>query len=284
MSRALFTLCFVVCFAIVTAGEEETSDQVDVISDIRSNNVPPLSVRIVGGRFALPGEVAHQIGIYFFDGNSANFLCGGSLISDYWILTAAHCVHLTSTREDFSVVVGTHNLSAPSKRMTPRVIVIHQFSVYQMTNDIAMIKLPEPVSSLNTNAKVINLPREFEENNYQLATVSGFGDTKEKEDKASTRLKIATVIIRPKDQCKAFHGNEFYEDMQICAGLLRGTNDTCQGDSGGPLFAKRPDGSLVLLGITSWGNGCGRRRMPGVYTRVSNYLGWIRKTMNSYPN
>ena len=277
-----FTLSLVLGWTVATSGKQETNNPFVVTSNIQRDLHPPLSVRVIGGRFALPAEVPHQVAIYQGDEESSEITCGGSLIADSWVLTAAHCVW-NDRKEELWVVVGRHNLSAPVKRIALQSVSSHgQFSGAHLTNDIALLKLAEPVSSLKTNARVIDLPREFEENNFQLASVSGFGDTRENKGKPSNRLKIASLIIRPNHQCVARYDHEFFPNMQLCAGLLRGTNDTCQGDSGGPLFAKRPDGSNVLLGVTSWGHGCGRRLTPGIYTRVSRYLTWIRRTINTY--
>lgn len=280
MFRRSFGLWVVLCLQICHSASKEANRSIASISKVGGNLYPPISVRIVGGRFALPGEVPHQIGLWKRSGSFFDFTCGGSLIADSWVLTAAHCVW-NDYEEMLQISVGSDTLYSKVPRIGVESIHSHaRYSDAHKTNDIALLKLSVPASSLRTYAKVISLPKEYEENNFQLGMVSGFGDTRENEENPSSRLKVASLIIRPIAQCKGHYSDDFFPQMQICAGLLRGTNDTCQGDSGGPLFGRRADGSTVILGITSWGNGCGRRLTPGVYTRVSHYLDWIKQTMS----
>ena len=93
-------------------------------------------------------------------------------------------------------------------------------------------------------------------------------------------LKVAT--IREDKGCELFYRRDYYRKGMMP--VTRKETQTCQGDSGGPMAVKRPDGSSVLLGITSYGEGCAQRNTPGVYTRVSYYVPWVKQVMAKYGN
>lgn len=94
----------------------------------------------------------------------------------------------------------------------------------------------------------------------------------------SRTLLQGVVPLLPREDCEARYGQKFTNRM-ICAGNLSEDKrvDSCQGDSGGPLMCQRSNGRWIILGITSWGYGCGRKDSPGVYTKVSKYVPWIKK-------
>lgn len=94
----------------------------------------------------------------------------------------------------------------------------------------------------------------------------------------SRTLLQGVVPLLPREDCKLRYGQKFTNRM-ICAGNLSEDKrvDSCQGDSGGPLMCQRSNGRWIILGITSWGYGCGRKDSPGVYTKVSKYVPWIKK-------
>lgn len=94
----------------------------------------------------------------------------------------------------------------------------------------------------------------------------------------SRTLLQGVVPLLPREDCEARYGQKFTNRM-ICAGNLSEDKrvDSCQGDSGGPLMCQRSNGRWIILGITSWGYGCGRKDSPGVYTKVSKFVPWIKK-------
>ena len=110
--------------------------------------------------------------------------------------------------------------------------------------------------------------------------MSGWGSTGQASGGYSRRLQTASVPILETAKCMEpqVYGPDKLTSGMICAGFLAGGLDSCQGDSGGPMVGE-VRGRATLLGIISWGYGCGRANKPGVYTRVASYVDWIDEIM-----
>ena len=114
-----------------------------------------------------------------------------------------------------------------------------------------------------------------------LGIVAGWGRTEEKAP-PSKILRSVTVPIWTRDQClEAGYGNKRISENMMCAGFHDGRKDACQGDSGGPMHMEGTSGSMEIVGVVSWGRGCARPNLPGIYTKVVNYLPWIYGKMGS---
>uniref|UniRef100_A0A8C3SQ38 Peptidase S1 domain-containing protein n=1 Tax=Chelydra serpentina TaxID=8475 RepID=A0A8C3SQ38_CHESE len=239
--------------------------------------------RIVGGHDAQLGAWPWQVSLQVYQyGVGFKHLCGGSLIDEYSVLTAAHCVRRQMDPYYWRVVIGLHDTSRPERhtvKSSVREILVHsEFRIETFENDIALFKLYKSVS-YNDYIQPICLPfvhihRNI--NNQTKCFISGWGSISEKGE-SSPILQEAQVNIIPSDICNGF---EWYAGMinnnMFCAGLESGGIDSCQGDSGGPLVCYHLDTSkYYLIGITSFGFGCGRPKLPGIYVRVSQYKKWI---------
>jgi secreted trypsin-like serine protease len=174
---------------------------------------------------------------------------------------------------NLNVVVGTSDLRNPRVVVDVEKIIMHRgFGSIIMQNDLALIKTKQPVIVKGTSA--VTLPTKNQDFVGKKAIVSGFGTTKEG-GSASLTLMTTTLDVLSDSVCRMAYLLGYRSQSMMCAGHLRGGQDSCQGDSGGPLVVKNGRVSL-LAGVVSFGRGCGRTLVPGVYVRVSNFIDWIQ--------
>ncbi|KAM4701833.1 transmembrane protease serine 3 [Discoglossus pictus] len=238
---------------------------------------PSLLTRIVGGNVSASGQWPWQASLTF----QGIHLCGGSLITSQWVVTAAHCVYDLYFPDSWSVQVGLVNQpqDPPNSPVLIEKIIYHsKYKSSTMVNDIALIKLATPFT-LNGSIQPICLPNygeDFPEG--KMCWISGWGATEEGGDTSQT-MDYAGVPLISNRVCntKYVYGGVIKPSM-LCAGFLEGGVDTCQGDSGGPLACEESK-VWKLMGTTSWGVGCALRYKPGVYTRITSFLDWIHIQM-----
>lgn len=237
---------------------------------------------IIGGKpvraSQSPWVVALSSRERFGDSRSGQF-CGGVLVGPTTVVTAAHCLSrdvLGVTRRqvrDLKVIEGRTDLRGDAGReLAVRAVWINPaYDSWTNAGDIAVLRLREPVA----RGRVLPMAEPGDQA-YEPGTpadVYGWGDTTGRGQYAST-LHSARVQVLPDETCgKAYPGSSegtYRADSMVCAGSPEGGRDACQGDSGGPLVAQ---GRLV--GLVSWGTGCGEASSPGVYTRVSAFAGKV---------
>ncbi|KAJ6658091.1 hypothetical protein lerEdw1_001567 [Lerista edwardsae] len=250
--------------------------------------------RIVGGHDAKRGAWPWQISLQLYEfGSGYRHICGGSLINHNTVVTAAHCVKFSSDPEFWRVVIGIHRLSRKEQHIVASRInelTIHSdYSTRTYENDIALLSLEETIQ-YNAYIQPICLPEASQLMPANNCYITGWGRRKETGFPANT-LQEAQVHIIPSQICgkKDWYGDDVKPNM-ICAGYEEGAIDSCQvkliefqGDSGGPLSCYFPDVSkYYLIGITSFGTGCGREKRPGIYTRVPLYKQWIHTQLVSH--
>ncbi|XP_046971366.1 melanization protease 1-like [Vanessa cardui] len=252
------------------------------------------SDRIIGGMNAALGQFPWitRLGYYMSDEKEPEWLCGGALITDRYVLTAAHCVNNIAEDSELALVrIGEYDTStnpdcqlylcAPpvQDRKIKKVITHPSYDKPPFHNDLAIILLDTPVE-INDYVLPICLPRSHQHCKAELSefvTVAGWGKTNmTTEAKARILQYVSLPIVKP-EFCDFFGKGFKLGVSQICAGGER-NKDACVGDSGGPLMRvfDTPDGPKnFLLGVVSFGPTiCGIKK-PGVYTSIPYYLKWI---------
>lgn len=203
------------------------------------------------------------------------FYCGGALINNLYILTAAHCVDgFTVRRIKIRLLEHDRNIATESKvihRGVSSATVHPRYNQNTFNNDIAVLKLDQEVKYSN-DIRPVCLPEKGKRFTGEIGTVLGWGKLGESKP-VSNVLREVQVPIMSNIKCSGFYGSSQITDNMLCAGYKDGGKDSCQGDSGGPLHIK--NSSYHLAGLVSWGEGCSRPNNPGVYARVNRYLSWI---------
>ncbi|KFO20452.1 Transmembrane protease serine 11D, partial [Fukomys damarensis] len=227
--------------------------------------------KIAGGQNAQEGEWPWQASL---QQNSVH-RCGATLISNSWLITAAHCFVNANKPKDWNVTFGLL-LSDPKIQQTVKDIIIHENYHYPAhDNDIAVVHLSSPVL-YTSNIRRACLPEathKFPPNSKVVVT--GWGTLKSDGGSPNVLQEGFVKIIDNKtcNSSKAYGG--LVSPGMLCAGFLEGRVDACQGDSGGPLVSENSRGTWFLAGIVSWGDECALPNKPGVYTRVTYYRDWI---------
>ena len=237
---------------------------------------------IVGGTAAQITAVPWQVSLQTAAG--AHF-CGGSIVAPTWIVTAAHCVVDGAPGR---VVAGISRLSQSATgqiRNVKRVITYPGYTDVTTGKDAALIELATPLTLDGTNVKAIrpitSASRPEATAAGAMTTVSGWGATVEGAQTLPDQLQSVQVPIVAQSVANAAYNMTITED-QIAAGLAAGGKDSCQGDSGGPLVVM--DGAeYALAGIVSWGEGCARANLPGLYARVSSFAKWMDGYVGGMP-
>ncbi|GBP15045.1 Trypsin-7 [Eumeta japonica] len=212
-----------------------------------------------------------------------SFGCGASIVNTRHVITAAHCVKGFMWFM-FRVTFGEHDRCSTVLADARYVVSVaaHNFSLSDLRNDIALLKLSS--SAVYSNAvKPICLPKN-DLNTYAgvKGLVAGWGATAETGNWSCTLLQAEMPVLEQSD-CRrtSYNANKIADDM-LCAGYpTTAEKDACTGDSGGPLIADTGKRVYELIGVVSWGYGCARKGFPGIYTRVSKYLDWIKDNTDS---
>jgi len=254
-------------------------------------------LRIVGGKKTRKGQIPWQIGLYKRrknrnGGGDLFLMCGGAMVTPHAAITASHCL-----KED-PVINGLHQyqawagrtVSAKDKVDTEMRFIVKeyfkhpQYNKKTLQNDIAVLSLEtedkqpfawtqwvRPVCLPDPHPRQKELYRIGEE-----AIVSGFGLLKESGTSMSSSLQHVKLDITDLEDCKeAYEGTSaIVDEKNFCA--AKEGKDACTGDSGGPMVAQGEDDRYYLIGVVSFGKGCARKDIPGVYARVDKFINWVK--------
>jgi secreted trypsin-like serine protease len=254
--------------------------------------------RIVNGQEVEDGERPYQVSLQFIMDNTADRLiskksehfCGGALIKNNWVLTAAHCMK-GEKPEYLKIVAGTNDITdenSPAYRV--KQILRTEYNDVTKKNDLALVEIDLESNSDNMNrmkghkVESVSVCRESFEPQGKTCVVSGWGHLKSKGSGVPDTLREVAVQVLHDESCKKFLKGFPWDPStksMLCAGGQ--DKDACQGDSGGPLVCEDETGGRCLAGVVSWGVGCATEGIPGVYTNVRKYVDWIERSMTEKP-
>ncbi|KAM3616834.1 uncharacterized protein V6R79_024178 [Siganus canaliculatus] len=288
-----------------------------------SRRLPPQVKRIVGGRRADPGLFPWQVLLSVEDLSRVpeeRWFGSGALLSESWVLTAAHV--LRSQRRDPSVVpvapghvkvfLGLHDAGdkqQATSRSVDQVLLHPDFQPNNYNNDIALLRLTERVEFTQLIHPVCLPPPHRQDEPpaplpNSLGVVAGWGISNHNASSSprsppsltsdlgltSDLLQYVKLPVVPQDECQASYASRSISynisDNMFCAGFFEGGRDTCLGDSGGAFVMQHGVGRRwAVFGLVSWGGpeDCGSQRVYGVYTRVSKYVEWIQEQLSAAP-
>lgn len=240
--------------------------------------------KIVGGMDSIKGAYPWQV-MFWTDLRKA--FCGGSLVNDQWVLTASHCFKRDEIRiDEVEVRLGKYDQTVVEpQQMVTKIADVHfhpNFNVNTFDNDIALVQLADRVTFTDFILPVClgdsaTIERDFfSSGDVQLGTVTGWGQLTESVNTLPRFLQEIRLPIIDHKTCQASTQYPVTRNM-FCAGYKQEiVGDACKGDSGGPFVVQRKN-RWYLIGIVSWGVGCGRKDHYGYYAKVSNYHSWIKE-------
>ncbi|XP_043673455.1 uncharacterized protein LOC122631607 [Vespula pensylvanica] len=242
----------------------------------------PSQARIVGGGSSSAGSWPWQVALY----KEGDYQCGGALINDKWILSAAHCFYRALDEYWVARIGATRRGSFPSPHeqlLRLDHIVLHPDYIDNgFINDIALLRLERSVT-FSDYVRPVCLPQN-EPKSGTTCTVTGWGQLFEIGRIFPDTLQEVQLPLISTEECRRktiFLPLYRITSGMLCAGLKDGGRDACLGDSGGPLVCSGSDNKYTIHGITSNGYGCARPGRPGVYTKVHHYLSYIERIITS---
>ncbi|CAG0922381.1 unnamed protein product [Notodromas monacha] len=241
--------------------------------------------RIVGGANSRGGAWPWIAALY----KEGVYQCGGTLMSPQWLISAGHCFY-HATDQYWVARLGAlrrgTSLASPFEqvRHITHIILHPKYEDTGFINDISVLRMERAVELTDFVRPICLPPPDLPVQTGRICTVAGWGQLFEVGRIFPDTLQEVQMPLLSTEDCRKrtvfFPLYRITENM-FCAGYERGGRDACLGDSGGPLMCQEDDGRWILAGVTSNGYGCARASRPGVYTKVSQYLSWVRAIMES---
>ncbi|KAJ3648805.1 hypothetical protein Zmor_020580 [Zophobas morio] len=271
--------------AVYVQKESPTLTTISKVNNVSECGIVSVPL-IVGGELASEKEFPHMavIGFGLSPDAELKWDCGGSLISELYVLTAAHCLESRQLGPSQKIRFGILRLQDTSSNLQERLVtkrIPHpEHKSPLKANDIALIQMDQPIIFTPSVRPACLSVNDIRPGNKALAT--GFGKVTYEAESGSESLMKVTLTIYSNDKCeKILPAKETIRNTMLCAGKLSGGKDTCQGDSGGPLqtVLKDPYCMYSIAGVTSFGKFCGFANAPAIYTKVSSYVSWIESVV-----
>ncbi|XP_037070141.1 uncharacterized transmembrane protein DDB_G0289901-like isoform X2 [Pollicipes pollicipes] len=252
-------------------------------------------IRIVGGKNAEIGKWPWIALIGSKQGSRPPFwFCGGTLIASQYVLTAAHCLKPRAVNVAHLVIrLGEHDTSRTDEGTILQDLGVLSFANHEnfqfpvLHDDISLIKLERPVVYTDFIKPVCLPPAPEGDYAGTVIDVAGWGYTEFKGESSEILQEVSLPVVGIQECQSKYESSSSFQvqfpggfgETKLCAAEKGGGKDACQGDSGGPMVRQLADGRYELVGVVSAGVGCGTPGFPGLYTRVSAYLDWIRQKM-----
>nr|XP_028601213.1 acrosin-like [Podarcis muralis] len=258
--------------------------------------------RTTGGADALPGAWPWIVSLQLPTLTGHKHTCGGALITARWVLTAAHCFGSKKSLPHWRAVIGASKLSVLGSEVHVRYIkqvVVHE--AYQATtqvNDVALMELDQPIICSDYIQPACMPDSTVSVAALSFCYISGWGLSKAKGESLAEAASLAhpgTRVdkggVEASDMMQEAKVNRFstqtcnssswyngtVRENSLCAGYEQGGTDSCQGDSGSPLMCKEEASEpFWVIGVTSWGQGCGKAHRPGVYAATQPLYAWVK--------
>nr|XP_056705837.1 vitamin K-dependent protein C [Euleptes europaea] len=272
---------FCTCASGYQLKDDHTSCQADVefpcgrVADPHSS-VPKLNIKLIAGKAGKKGYSPWQVMLI---NGAGKFKCGGVLIHPTWVLTAAHCLE---GEEVFKLKFGKYHRwradDGEQAIFTDKLVPHENYTKKTSDNDIALLHLAHPVFFnkyvLPICLPIKNLAEQQLMKEGTSTVVTGWGSqSANSATNYSAVLNYIEIPVASRNECAHSMQNSVSDNM-LCGGILGDQRDSCHGDSGGPMVTQFKD-TWFLVGLVSWGEGCGKLDNFGIYTKVSPYLEWI---------
>ncbi|XP_030384941.1 serine protease 1-like [Scaptodrosophila lebanonensis] len=234
---------------------------------------PSIEGRITNGKTAVAGQFPYQVGLSF-SSSSGSWWCGGSIIANTWVLTAAHCTHGSTSVKIYYGATQRTSAQVTHTVASSGYIQHSSYNTATLANDISLIKTPSVTFTSTINKITLpSIASSYSTYAGQKAIASGWGKTSDSASGVASTLQYDTFDVVSVATCQATYGSTVASSKVICIATPNKIS-TCSGDSGGPLKLVS-DGKLI--GVTSFvaSAGC-ESGLPAGFTRVTSYLDWIK--------